>query len=210
MRSKFALSFGISIIVVGIIGLNFQLNSVVLFGLSISSLLFTIINIFITYFSKINKSFDFEILYTFPFVVLILFSCFGEQLSKYDFVQNSNNILNVVTFISFGLVFIGEYIKNKQDVIKEKDYILEILLDSSNIYSHIIKIIEKYCDRLKKKNINSKEEYLKLLQELNNFCMEDNKKYTLMSNLLKKNQENYTLEDIKEVYINGSNELNNK
>ena len=83
MKSKFALSFGISLIFIG--GINFFLdtNNVILFGISLSAFIFSIISILFA--TEIYEE-KYEFLYIIPFVVMLSFLCYGTELMKIVFL----------------------------------------------------------------------------------------------------------------------------
>ena len=88
MKSKFALSFGIALIFIG--GINFFLdtNNVILFGISLSAFVFSLISILFS--TKIYEE-KYEFLYIIPLVVMLSFLCYGTELMKIDFI---NRIIN--------------------------------------------------------------------------------------------------------------------
>ena len=46
MNNKFALSFGISLVIVGLLNIFFETSNIILFGLSVSTTIFSIMNMF--------------------------------------------------------------------------------------------------------------------------------------------------------------------
>lgn len=58
MKSKFALSFGIALIFIGLVNFLFETNNIILFGISLSAFIFSILSIlFSTKLSKKNGIF---------------------------------------------------------------------------------------------------------------------------------------------------------
>ena len=144
MNNKFALSFGISLVIVGILNIFFELNNMILFGLSTSTIIFSVINFFVPMI-KNEKS---EFLYIIPFVFLTAIFCYSNSLVKNEFILTfiNSNVTNVLTFISFGSLFISEYfnykkmeyqsIMNQMDLINDSFEYSALILEVQNEYLH--------------------------------------------------------------------------
>lgn len=100
MNNKFALSFGISLVIVGLLNIFFETSNIILFGLSVSTTIFSIMNMFEPKIS--NKKL--ELLYIIPFVLLVSIFCYCNLLMKIEIIWNivNSKITNILTFISFG------------------------------------------------------------------------------------------------------------
>ena len=111
MNNKFALSFGISLVIVGLLNIFFETSNIILFGLSVSTTIFSIMNMLEPKIS--NKKL--ELLYIIPFVLLVSIFCYSNSLMKIEIISNivNSKITNILTFISFGFLFISEFINYK-------------------------------------------------------------------------------------------------
>lgn len=105
MNNKFALSFGISLVIVGLLNIFFKTSNIILFGLSVSTTIFSIMNMLEPKIS--NKKL--ELLYIIPFVLLVSIFCYSNSLMKIEIIWNivNSKITNILTFISFGFLFIS-------------------------------------------------------------------------------------------------------
>ena len=82
MNNKFALSFGISLVIVGLLNIFFETSNIILFGLSVSTTIFSIMNMFEPKIS--NKKL--ELLYIIPFVLLVSIFCYSNSLMKFEII----------------------------------------------------------------------------------------------------------------------------
>ena len=100
MNNKFALSFGISLVIVGLLNIFFETSNIILFWLSVSTTIFSIMNMLEPKIS--NKKL--ELLYIIPFVLLVSIFCYSNSLMKIEINSNivNSKITNILTFISFG------------------------------------------------------------------------------------------------------------
>ena len=119
MKNNFALSFGFSLVLIGGICIFVKISYIVMAGVALSAFVFSFINIILA--MKKNKKN--ELIYAIPFFILLLFCCFGDSLIKIeDFNKEiSINATNAITFMSFGFIFLAEYINKKNEVKLEKD-----------------------------------------------------------------------------------------
>ena len=104
MKTKLSLCFGISLVITGVIGFLFETNSIILLGVSISAILFSIINLMILVLFYRKESDVLELLYILPFAILLIFCCYNEELYNIEFINRlaSGRVLNAISFISFG------------------------------------------------------------------------------------------------------------
>ena len=198
MNSKFSLAFGIAISVVGFFCIFFDLNNGVMLGLSTSALVFSIINIF----SIWNNKEWFDYFYIFPFAILLIFSCFGENVMENDFILfiSSKRITNVVSFISFGLIFISEFFNNKSK------NVLIIEQMHNNIKNDILffKSLAPHFEKMTNgKSFEERKEFRPLLNEVMNKMYKDELKLDLLEN----NKNTFTLKELDEL-INESEMVN--
>ena len=170
MNNKFALSFGISLMIVGILNIFFETNNVILFGLSTSTIIFSIINMFVPKI-KNGKS---ELLYIIPFVFLTSIFCYSNSLVKNDLILKiiNSNITNVLTFLSFGFLFISEYFNYKKS---EKQYVanqMEMILDNLEYSALILEIQTEYLRILTKDSKSDEIQINEFYKKLEKLCTE--------------------------------------
>lgn len=200
MKSRFALSFGISLIFVGILNIFWETSTIILLGLSVSSLIFALISIMFTFVS-IKKELDddnnskLEWVYIIPFIILISIFCYSDSLLKYNFIKIilSSNLVNIITFISFGLLFVEEFLNHKKEVYQEKYRIMFIISKSIENMNSILDVIDQY------KNSSINEEGHNMIDKLRKICMKNAKKNMIELELLQLFKDSYTLNDIEKV-----------
>ena len=83
-----------------ILNIFFETSNIILFGLSVTTTIFSIMNMFEPKIS--NKKL--ELLYIIPFVLLVSIFCYSNSLMKIEIIWNivNSKITNILTFISFG------------------------------------------------------------------------------------------------------------
>ena len=110
MNSKLSVCFGASLIIIGGLNFIFETNNIILFGMNLSALLFSLINYLILCFHNRIKSDKIEFFYIIPFVFFLFFCCFSESLKNFSLIESilSSQMSNAITFLSFGLIFIAE------------------------------------------------------------------------------------------------------
>ena len=185
MRTKFSLSFGASLIAVGIFNLFFKINSVALFGMTISAFTFSLINFMLLIFGDKFKTDKIEMVYVIPFMILLLFCCFNESLTKIT----NDNAINVLSFISFGLIFISEYFNYKKEMKISKNFYYRILLNEIT-----------YSNLILKKLVDSKDKDSNLYNDIQKLTDAKEKKILLELEFLKLKKDFYSIIDIDEIY----------
>lgn len=210
MKSKFALSFGISLIFVGILNIFLETSSVILFGLSVSTLLFSLISIAFTLFVSDDEDNKLEFIYIIPFVILLSIFCYSNSLMKLSFISNivNSNFLNVLTFISFGLLFISEYINYKISLMYQKINIYSIIIEAYDYSNLILESIIDYRKELIKNKIIIDEQTETFLDKIEDLCNEKTKKAKIEAELLKLEKDYYTVEDFDKIYTKNNEKLN--
>ena len=200
MKSKFALSFGISLIFIG--GINFFLdtNNVILFGISLSAFIFSIISILFA--TEIYEE-KYEFLYIIPFVVMLSFLCYGTELMKIDFFNKiiNSRLTSALTFISFGISFASEYITEKNfklfEKIKHQTIAVEILEYTRLLQDALIEHLNEACE----KKIVRDEVSKKFINKVEQLYSEKSKESSIIHELLSMKKDEYTIDDIKKVYV---------
>lgn len=209
MSSKLSVCFGASLIITGVFNFIFETNNIILLGMNLSALIFSLINFCILIFYKHIKSDRIEFIYILPFVILLFFCCFSESLKNIPFINNlsSSKILNAITFISFGLVFISEHANYKKDKKNLKNISIARCTESMDYSSLILDEIINYRNSIQNNNTTMDAESGKFLFNIERLCMEKIKKSKIEAELLEKDKDEYTLFDFSEAYTNNVQEL---
>lgn len=175
MNTKISVSFGVSIILIGILCIFLDINEMVMVGISLSALSFSILNLLylIIKNNKLKRNYDY--LYLISFFVLLLFSCFNDSLLKIDLFKFMLNdkVSNFITVISFGLLFVSEFLTYRQ---KNKDYrkIFENNLQYDlNFNDSLIKLLSN--------NMNNNDLFYEITSALKLKITETKKKYEIIS-----------------------------
>lgn len=204
MKSKFALSFGLSLFLVGILNIFLETNKIILFGISISSMIFSLISIFSSF---RNKDLKHEIIYVVPFALLLSIFCYSNSLTKYKIINDiiNSKTLNILTFFSFGLLFVSEYINYKKDIKHAKSSNLKTINTTLEYNQSILDLIESYLKEVTGKDLNSK--ITELIDQLQNHCLEKLEESKIEINLIDLKKDNYSLEDFSKVYKESKKEI---
>lgn len=201
MKSKFAFSFGIALIFIGFINFWLDTNNVILFGISLSAFIFSLISILFA--TKINEE-KYELLYIIPLVIMLSFLCYGNELMK---VESINHIVNsrltsALTFVSFGLSFVSEYITEKKsrllEKIKYQSLVIEMMEYTGLLQDAMIEHLNEACE----KKIVRDEVSKKFVNKVERLFNEKSKESAILRDLLSIKKDYYTIDDIKKIYIN--------
>lgn len=200
MKSKFALSFGISLMVVGLINVFIDTNNLILFGVSLSSFIFSIISIL--YQTILNEE-KHEFICIIPIIILFVFLCYSTSLLNYEIFNKimESNITNILTFMSFGLFFISEYITNKSNDRREQIKHQSIIIDSLKFLILIRRQLLKYREKICKNKILVDEESKKYIEYIEELCEEKSKFDNIKINLLDLDRDKFSLEEFSNAYI---------
>lgn len=200
MKSKFALSFGVALIFIGCVNFFLETNNVILFGVSLSAFIFSIISIL---FATLIHDEKYELLYIIPLVVMLSFLCYGSELMKISFVKEiiNSRLTSALTFISFGISFASEYIIEKNfnllEKIKHQTISLEIIDYTQLLQDALIEHLNEACE----KKIVRDEVSKKFIDKVEKIYNEKAKESRILHELLSMKKDNYTIDDIKKVYI---------
>ncbi len=205
MNNKFALSFGISLIIVGIICFFLGVDDTILFALSVCTSLFSFINIII---SKIDKNKG-ELLYVIPFFLLIAFLCFKDTISNDIFYKIVNSkITNVLTFSSFGFLFVSEYINHKIEMSNIRIHESELVIQDYEYSNMIMIIINKYLEKMVNNKRVIDDDVEMFVNEINELCIEKSRLSDTNATLLGLRKDYYTLEDFNNAYKSCNDKVN--
>ena len=199
-ESGFKIAFGISIIIVGIASIKFQINSAILVGISFSSLLFSFIDVL----PKKNN-----LLYIFP-LTLLLFFCIYPNLKIIKILSNEK-LNNPIVFFAFGLTFCinsymgykkkfsGEIQKFKNAIKLQKESARQI--ENALVILTIATNMEQICHKEKIKNNNLEKE----INELIEYAEEERKMSDIKAKIVDKeinNKKNtISVDEIQEILL---------
>ena len=204
MNNKFSLSFGIAFIIVGLLNIFFETNNAVLFALSISATAFSIVNVITAYKNKL------DILYIIPFALLISILCYNNSLSKNTIFINiiNSKVTNIITFISFGTLFISEYIKLYIAKLKDRISNYKICIEIINYSSLILELINKYLSTLLEKKIIIDEESKQFLSQIDTLCKEKARQSKITAELLDTKKDAFNIDEFNNIYVNNNDIIN--
>lgn len=180
MNSQFSLSFGYALVIVGIFNIFFRTNEIILVGVSISAFVFSIINM-----RLVNVEDEkYEIFYTLPFIILLVFSCYSEELARCNIINwiEKNNLSSILTFLSFGMFFIIEYRNSYKKNLEEVNRRLSIVEETIDYTELIVNECKKY--NTKRKN-NPNQAIQEFINKIENICREKSESAKVELNLLK-------------------------
>lgn len=198
MNNKFALSFGISLVIVGLLNIFFETSNIILFGLSVSTTIFSIMNMFEP--KIINKKL--ELLYVIPFVLLVSIFCYSNSLMKNEIISDvvNSKITNILTFISFGLLFISEFIN--YNIAKNQYINFQMTMITDNLqYSALLLGLQNEYLKSATKNPSSIEiESKKFFDDIEKLCNEKIRLSRIDIELLEQKKGLFTIQDLNMVY----------
>ena len=170
-------------------------------------MLFSIINILIV---RKNKSKKTEFLYIIPFVVLVSIFCYSNSLMEIEIFKEmvDGKITSVLTFLSFGLIFVSEFINHNNEMYVQKKYEISAINQMGENSSIILMLTTKYMTKKVKKGIPIDKESEAFLEEIIELSSEQMKMATIDVDLLSLDKENFTIEDVNNVYKKHSDLLN--
>lgn len=162
MKSRFSLSFGYALVIVGILNIFFKTNYMVLIGLSISAFMFSIMNMLL---SNVKNE-KYEMLYIIPFIILLAFSCYSDSLVNNSFINwlEENDVSSILTFLSFGMLFIVEYKNLQKRNLEEIRSRLAVVAENVNYTELILNVISEYEKQLKKGSNRLNEDFLEKIR----------------------------------------------
>lgn len=206
MNNKFSLSFGISLVIVGLLNIFFDIDNTILFGLSISTTVFSLVNMIVPKFDSKKL----ELLYIIPFVILISIFCYSDSLIKIDIISKIVNgkITNILTFVSFGFLFISEFANYKIEELKEMMFESKRVNQDYEYSNMILKTMNGYLSNLCKKKIVIDDESQEFLDEMEKLCLEKVKLAHINERLLSLGKSHYTLDEINDIYKLSNDILN--
>lgn len=198
MNNKFALSFGISLVIVGLLNIFFETSNIILFGLSVSTTIFSIMNMLEPKIS--NKKL--ELLYIIPFVLLVSIFCYSNSLMKIEIISNivNSKITNILTFISFGFLFISEFINYKNARNQYINFQMAMINDNLQYSALILGLQNEYLKSIIKNPGLIDIESKKFFNEIEKLCNEKIRLSQIDTELLEQNKGLFTIRDLNMVY----------
>ena len=198
MNNKFALSFGISLVIVGLLNIFFEKNNIIFFGLSVSTTIFSIMNMFEH--KIINKKL--ELLYVIPFVLLVSIFCYSNSLMKNEIISDvvNSKITNILTFISFGLLFISEFINYNNAKNQYINFQMAMITDNLQYSALILGLQNEYLQSTTKNPSSMEIESKKFFDDIEKLCNEKIRLSRIDIELLEQNKGLFTIQDLNMVY----------
>lgn len=198
MNNKFALSFGISLVIVGLLNIFFETSNIILFGLSVSTTIFSIMNMFEH--KIINKKL--ELLYVIPFVLLVSIFCYSNSLMKNEIISDvvNSKITNILTFISFGLLFISEFINYNNAKNQYINFQMAMITDNLQYSALILGLQNEYLQSTTKNPSSMEIESKKFFDDIEKLCNEKIRLSRIDIELLEQNKGLFTIQDLNMVY----------
>lgn len=198
MNNKFALSFGISLVIVGLLNIFFETSNIILFGLSVSTTIFSIMNMFEH--KIINKKL--ELLYVIPFVLLVSIFCYSNSLMKNEIISDvvNSKITNILTFISFGLLFISEFINYNNAKKQYINFQMAMITDNLQYSALILGLQNEYLQSITKNPSSMEIESKKFFDDIEKLCNEKIRLSRIDIELLEQNKGLFTIQDLNMVY----------
>lgn len=220
MNNKMSLSFGISLVVVGILNFWFETTNIILFGLSISALLFSLIEIVFSAIeilsSKCIRGGLLELIYILPFALLISSFCYSNSLMQIPFINELVNgrVTSLLTITSFGLLFISGYLNYKREEKMNKEAQAELVkstIDESSASGvEVMTIIRDYIDEANSKNVILDESIRNLFNEIMNYYGDKGKILHTKAALLKTGKYKFTIKEFEEEYNKSAKDFKEK
>lgn len=214
MNNKMSLSFGISLVVVGILNFWFETTNIILFGLSISALLFSLIEIAFSlieiFSSKRIRDGWLEILYILPFALLISSFCYSNSLMQIPFMSELVNgrVTSLLTITSFGLLFVGGFINYKRE---EKMNILaqaELIRENFEYGILVMTMVTDYIKNAANKTQFSKDDVIGLANKIKNLCKEKGYLSSAEYELLKTGKYKFAIKEFDAAYKKVNEDIN--
>ena len=197
-ENGFKISFGVSIIILGVVSIFFDINNTILVGISLSALIFTLIDAIPSH----NN-----LLYIFPLAVLLLFCVYPDLPFIKLFLESRFN--NFIVFVSFGASFcLNSYVSFCNRLHSSKIKLEDDLKHQKDVESQLenaIIILSKVF-KLKKLYNDNKNNALKIDEVLDELCkyVDEEKRNALikkdMVNLgIKNNTQKFSIKEVQDI-----------
>lgn len=208
MKNNFALSFGLSLIIIGQISSYIKVSDVIMLGVALSACAFSSVSLALS----VSKKEKHEIVYVIPLLFLLSFCCFGDTLNDLEIVKKliNSGYINSITFFSFGMFFLSEYINKKNEVFFEKEKYIRITGENLEYAESIIEMVDDYKKTLESKNITIDSDSKNLIDRIYELFREKMQQCSINSNLLVKNKDEFNLDDVNEAFVNSTGILREK
>lgn len=208
MKNNFSLSFALALLITGIFCLFFDVNDIIMFGVSFSSFVFSGISIILSFTNKKK----YELAYAFPFIILLCFCCYGDSLMKNEEIKEMVNsgVSNAITFFSFGTIFLAENISKKREKELENKKNEKIVDENLNYSEQILDLTMNYMNSLEKKKIVPDEDNKRFIGKIVDLSQEKIRQSKINHDLFKLRKSNFDFDDINKVFIDSSNVINIK
>lgn len=208
MKNNFSLSFSLALIITGFFCLFYDVNNVIMFGVSFSSFVFSLISIALSFTNKKK----YELAYALPFIILLCFCCYSDSLMNNVEIEEMVNsgITNAITFFSFGTTFLADNISRMRERKIENKKNKRMVEENINYSQQIVDLTMDYMKSLEKKKIGPDEDSKVLINNIMNLSKEKIRQSAFNNELLKLEKSNFTFDEINKVFIDSSNAINRK
>lgn len=208
MKNNFSLSFSLALLITGIFCLFFDVNDIIMFGVSFSSFVFSVISIILSFKNKKK----YELAYAFPFIILLFFCCYGDSLMKNEVIKEivNSGLSNAITFFSFGTIFLAENISKMREKKLEIEKNEKIVDENLNYSEQILDLTMNYMNSLEKKKIVPDEDNKRFIGKIVDLSREKIRQSKINHDLFKLRKSNFDFDDINKVFIDSSNVINIK
>lgn len=208
MKNNFSLSFALALLITGIFCLFFDVDDIIMFGVSFSSFIFSGISIFLSFTNKKK----YELAYAFPFIILLCFCCYGDSLMKNEEIKEmvSSGMSNAITFFSFGTIFLAENISKIKERKLENKRNEKIIVENLNYSEQILGLTMNYMNSFEKRKMIPDENSKKFISKIVDLSQEKIRQSQINNDLLKLEKSKFDFDDINKVFIDSSNVINIK
>lgn len=208
MKNNISLSFALALLVTGMFCLYFDVNDIIMFGVSFSSFVFSGISIALSF----VKNKKYELAYALPFVILLCFCCYGDSLMKDEEIREMVNsgVTNAITFFSFGTIFLAENISKIRERKLENEKNWKIVDENLDYSEKILGLTIAYMKSLEKNKIIPDADSKKLIGNIIDLSEEKIRQSKINHELLKLKKNYFSFDDINKVFIDSSDVTNIK
>lgn len=142
----------------------------------------------------------------------MLFLCYSDDLMRLEIVKQivNSQLTSALTFISFGISFVSEYLTEKKNKLQER-LKQSILLTENLRYTNLLrKITLNYFCELEKNKTIIDDISKKYIDNMLLLFDENDKESGIIGDLLSIKTDEYTIDNIKEAYMNNTEIFNVK
>jgi len=203
MKNNFTIAFGVSFLIVALLNVFLEVNECVLFSLTLSALIFSLIDLLELKLQIKSKKIIILLCYIIGLAILVTGMAFSNSLMDIIVINSiiNSKISNIISFLSFGLIFIFNYLKEKERIKKMKNEGFKNASAQFELLNSAYAILIDWNKKEKDTN--------KIKQNLTDYVEDYSLLAQLKSELLKNNKSKseYTLEEIEDAFKKHSNPI---